>query len=153
MGSALVYNNFLPIWLIFLYHMKTKWLVAARNLQSMKTLLTLEQWLSQYSSSKPVSSSQLRVTESVLQEWQNDFLMSWFSSCFPQAIWPAVTAADSETRTSAGRACCPKKLGDWFCREICPLNLRLPSSQRLPDDLQGLKFLLKLDLLHLTNEL
>ena len=58
MGAALVGNNFSPIFIL----KKTKWLVAAQNLQSIKTLLTLE--LSQYcksgsmfSSSEPVASS------------------------------------------------------------------------------------------------
>ena len=49
MGAALVGNNFSPIPSNFSFHIKKKWLVAARNLQSIETLLTLE--LSQYSKS------------------------------------------------------------------------------------------------------
>ena len=62
MGAALVGNNFSPIPSKFHFTWKKKWLVAARNLQSIKTLLTLE--LSQYrksgsmfSSSEPVAAS------------------------------------------------------------------------------------------------
>ena len=47
MGTAMVGNNFLPIPLKCSYHMKKNCLDAAQNLQSNKTLLTLE--LSQYS--------------------------------------------------------------------------------------------------------
>ena len=50
MGEALVGNNFVPIPSKISFHMKKKrWLVAARNLQSIKTLLALE--LSQCSKS------------------------------------------------------------------------------------------------------
>ena len=62
MGAALVGNNFLLIPSKFSFHMKKKRLVAARNLQSIKTLLALE--LSQYHksgsmffSSEPVAAS------------------------------------------------------------------------------------------------
>ena len=60
MGAALVGNNFSQILWKFHFKWKKKWLVAARNVQSIKTLLTLE--LSQYrksgsmfSSSEPVA--------------------------------------------------------------------------------------------------
>ena len=58
MGAALVGNNFSPILWNFISHEKKKWLVVARNLQSIKTFLALE--LSQYrksmvSSSEPVA--------------------------------------------------------------------------------------------------
>ena len=60
MGVALVGNNFSPILWKFHFTWKKKWLVTARNLQSIKTLLALE--LSQYrksgsmfSSSEPVA--------------------------------------------------------------------------------------------------
>ena len=62
MGAALVCNNFSSILWNFISHEKKKWLVAARSLQSMKTLLALE--LSKYrksgsmfSSSEPVAAS------------------------------------------------------------------------------------------------
>ena len=62
MGDALVGNNFLLIPLKFHFTWKKNWLVAAWNLQSIKTLFTLE--LSQnhksgsmFSSSEPVMAS------------------------------------------------------------------------------------------------
>ena len=42
MGAALVGNNFSPILLEFYFTLKKKWLVAARNVQSIKTLFALE---------------------------------------------------------------------------------------------------------------
>ena len=55
MGVLWFANNFSPIPSKFSFHMKKKWLFAAQNLQSIKTLLTLE--LSQYSKSGSIFSS------------------------------------------------------------------------------------------------
>ena len=59
MGAALVGNNFWPIPSTFYFTWKKKWLVAAWNLQSIKTLLTLE--LSQYLKSGSMFSSSKQV--------------------------------------------------------------------------------------------
>ena len=72
MGAALVGNNFSPIPLKIPFHIKKKWLVAARYLQSIKTFLTVE--VSQYSksgstfsSSEPVAQSDYRYNHSQVQ--------------------------------------------------------------------------------------
>ena len=63
MGEALVSNNFSPILLIISFHLiNKKWIVAARYLQSIKTLFTLE--LSQYSKSGSTFSSSKLVAAS-----------------------------------------------------------------------------------------
>ena len=78
MGAALVGNNFSPIPSKLSFHNK-KWLVVAqifRNLQSIKTLLTLE--LSQYSKKGSTFSS----TEP-LDSWG---LLSCFACCVPWSL-------------------------------------------------------------------
>ena len=60
MGAALVGNNFSPILWKFYFTWKKKWLVAAQDLQSIKTLLTLE--LSQYRKSGSMFTSSEPVT-------------------------------------------------------------------------------------------
>ena len=86
---------------IFISHEKKKWLVAARNLQSIKTLLTLE--LSQYCKSG-----------------------SMFSSSEP-----AATAADSQTPCVCARPTDPPKQRQRVAPRACLLisvNLRPPSA-------------------------
>ena len=106
MGAALVSNNFLQILWKFHFTWKQKRLVAARNLQSIKTLLALK--VSQYrksgsimmfSLSKPVAAP---ATAAYLET-------------------PCVCACPSDPHKQSRRAA-PRA---WSL--ICPLNLRLPS--------------------------
>ena len=94
MGAALVSNNFSPILSKFSLHMKKKkWLITARNLQSIKIFLLLN-WVS----------------------------MARLVACFPQASLsrPAATAANSETPCICVRPAqaepesCPKSLAVDF---------------------------------------
>ena len=135
MGAALVGNNFSPIPSKFSFHMKKKkWLVAARNLQSIKTLLTLE--LSQYRKSGSMFSSSEPVAA------RSDCRRLGNALCLCSPVRPAQAEQESG----------PKSLAVDFALSTFDYLLEHPS-QRLPDDRQGLKLGLKLELCHLTNEL
>ena len=125
MGAAFVGNKFSGIPSKFSFHMKKKWLSAARNLQSIKTFLTLELRLTSY--------------------W---VIIARVVACFPQASLslPAATAADSETLVfvpELARLTRPSSAGERFQELGCwfgPLNLDYlleQPSERLPDDLQA----------------
>ena len=119
---------------IFISHEKKKWLVAARNLQSIKTLLALE--LSQYRKSGSMFySSELVAARSDCSRLGNTLCL-----CLP--VWPAqAEAAEQESG--------PKSLAVDFALLIFDYPLEQPS-KRLPDDLQGLELWLKLELCRLT---
>ena len=102
MGVALVSNNFSPIPLI---DEKKKWLVAAWNLQCIKTFLTLFE-LSQYCKSGCICSSSKPIVD------RSDCSRLWNALCLCSPVRPA--------QVVPGAA---QELGRWFC----PLNLRLPS--------------------------
>ena len=93
---------------IFISHEKITWLVAARNLQSIKTSLNLG--LSQYRKSGSMFSS----SEPLLPA-------ATAAAVLPTRKRPVFVLASPTRASRAGER--PQKLGRWFS----PLNLRLPS--------------------------
>ena len=138
MGAALICNNFSPIPSKFHSHKKKKWLVAAQNLQSIKTFLTLD--LSQYSKSGSMFSSSKPVAA------HSDCSQLGNSLCLCSPVQPAYWGAQPKQESS------PKSLAVDFPLFSFDSLLEQPS-ERLPDDLQGLKLGLKLELCCLTNKL
>ena len=113
MGTALVGNNLSPSPSNFLFHMKNKWLVTAQNLQSIKTLLTLEpsQYCkigSKFSSSAAASRSRPAATASAADHCQT-------------RKRPVFVLARPTHASRAGER--PQELGRWFF----PLSLWLSS--------------------------
>ena len=101
LGVALVGNKFSPIPSKISFHMKKRWLVTVRNLQSNKSFLTLK--LSQYRKS---------------------------DSTFPHASLsrPAATAANSEQRCVCARPSDPPKLRRSAAPRALSLILQSKSS-------------------------
>ena len=119
MGAALVSNIFPPIPSKFSFHMKKKWLVAARYLQSIKleTFLTVQ--LSQYSKSGGTFSS----SEPVVAN----------SDCsrLGKTLYLGLSVQGRPTHLSCAGAW-PQELGHWLCSQI----LRLSSWTVLGSDWQ-----------------
>ena len=135
MGAALVGNNFSPIPSKFSFHMEKK-----------------------------SDSSRPEIYKALKPCW----LLNWVSiarvvACFPQASRsrPAATAADSETPCVCARPSDPRKQSLRAAPRAWLLILPLYSFdylleqplERLPDDRQGFKLGLKLELCRLINEL
>ena len=78
---------------IFISHEKKKWLVAARNLQSIKTLLTLE--LSQYRKSGSMFSSSEPVAA------RSDCRRLGNALCLCSPVWPAQAEPESGPKSLA----------------------------------------------------
>ena len=118
MGAALVGNNFSPILWNFHFTWKKKWLVAARNLQSIKTLLALE--LSQYRKSGSMFSS----SEPVAARSDCRRLGNALPVCLCSPVRPAKAVLER----------CPKSLAlDFAVKTFDSLW------EWLPDALQGLE--------------
>ena len=93
MGAALVSNNFSPIPSKISFHMRKKWLAAARILQSIKTLSTLE--LSHYCKSDSMFSSSEPVAARGICRWLGNAL------CLCLPVWPAQAEQESSPQSLA----------------------------------------------------
>ena len=130
-SAALVGNHFSPFASkTFISHQKKiccEWFVTARNLQIIKTFLTLA--LSRFSNS---------------------------GSNFPQRLLPnlqhPVFVHARPTRPSFAGAR-PQGLGHWFCSQNLRLSSGIDFEGELTDDRQGLELGLKPELCRMANEL